>query len=197
MCKLLLTSLFLLAFLKPIFSQDTTKYEVGLRNINFNLSAYSISSPNLFFKHKIGENKYRRYSTVLGYLNFAKVDSTSKQANNSLTFIFGTEKRKHIKGKVLFLHGLQYILGASFTSNKVTTAFQNDKTTIFTPKFGLGYVLGFMYAVSPQFNFGVETMPNAQFSTDFKWLKNQKSTSYNLNGNFDLTSVSIFGAYRF
>ncbi len=197
MRTLLLSAFFLLVFLKPTFSQDTAKYEIGLRNIGFNNSAYIFSTPNFFLKYKVGENKYRRYTVALGHLSFQKIDSISQQVDNSFSFVFGTEKRVPIKSKVSLLRGWQYILGTSFNGSKRSANSIKNKATQFSPTVGVGYALGLIYEISPQFNFGVEAMPTAQVSAVFRNFQDKNDISYSFNANFNLSSVSIFGAYRF
>ena len=199
MRTLLLITFVFMVFQTQVLGQDTARYEVGLRGISISLPL-SLSS-SFFLKKKIGDNKYRRYTTALGHISVNKLDTLSGSSFNELSFQFGTEKRAAIKNKLSFIHGLQYLLNAKLNATKLNTPSQTGRNWRVIPSVGIGYVLGLMYSISPQFNFGIETMPSAIMTVTFDRQKigsmANSTTNYDFSGDFNLSNVALFAAYRF
>jgi hypothetical protein len=147
-------------------------------------------SPSFLYKKHIKENIYKRYNFGVADVRFSNAKySTSAQIN--LSFSTGTEKRQIIGERFSFVHGLQYQMGLNLSHNDAS-----DTTNIkilgtvhhlgqgIVTSFGLGYLLGIKYDISPYFYISAETIPTAIASYQLNRLK---------SGSADFSNFGIFG----
>jgi opacity protein-like surface antigen len=194
--------LFMAFSMLPFFSHaQNTQQEIGVRISNFNITNLY---PSFIYKKQIGENLYKRYNFGLANVDFGH-NSTFSRASLSTSLSIGKEKRRDIGKRLKFIHGLQYLggLGFSYTDNlsNNTTTNNASKQTIVNANFGLGYLLGVQFELSPTFYVNLETMPVANASYQYEGINRPNTAKitnnlWKLHGDFS-NAIAINVVYCF
>ena len=177
--KYVLMAIFIMSFTSNVFSQE--KYhELGLRFSDF-------QDFDFIYKAQKNPNELIRYRLAFTNGGYQKINENTHQFNFNVGFAIGVEKRKSINEKLSFIHGWEpFITVGLNTIDKFTNAS-------FQP--GVGYVLGFQYALFESFYVNVETIPS--ISTNFQVNSNEFSDNFNLNAGFNSNAIALTVAYRF
>ena len=141
-----------LACSSTLEAQSDHNREIGIRFSDF-------TNFGILYKKKKEENKFRRIR--LGLANVA-FDSNQGRQNFSLSssVAIGIEKRKAISERFHFITGTEFLGSLNVSLN------QNSANVLVIP--GVGFVLGFQYAISDRFYVSLETIPsvNVRFGFD-------------------------------
>ena len=114
------------------------------------------------------------------------------------------EKRKPLDDRLSFIYGTEFISGIGIVSassgtvtidngNGSTTTFNGASVTLFSPSVGIGFVLGVLYDIKPNWYISAEIIPSVTANGTF----GSGVSIYGLQANFNSSSVGITGAYRF
>jgi len=211
--------LFLLFLQIDLYAQglDVTPTPVyQMREVGFALQKQF--SPGFIYKKQIKENVYRRfnlnyvvfnqsYSTQLINYNFSNGSYIhDKEFRNSFNLLFslqfGREKRHQLWGKLIFIHGFNFIVspGTFFTVFKNyrysswSNQYYNSQGKHFTTIIETGpmYLLGILYPVHKNLMLGLEYLPTALFTFNTQ-LKSNPGIAMSL----DVTRINYTIAYRF
>ena len=169
------TALFIAFLMRPFFSQAQMQ-EIGLR-VSTNLTNLS---PSFIYKKQIGENLYKRYNGAFANLNLNQ-GTTGSNYSLGTSLSFGKEKRRDIGKRLKFINGLQYLGGIGFSYANDSSPSNANTQTMFNGSFGLGYLLGIHFELSPSFYVNLETIPSANISYQSSSIKRQGVTT-NSNG---------------
>ena len=156
-------------------------------NREFGIRFNSLNGFDLVYKKEKSETKWRRYRLGASNFQYQRNDSINKNWQVNLELAVGCETRERIADRAVFYHGFEPRVGFSFYSNAYS------KQTTISP--GIGYVLGFLYDLSPRAWVGIEAIP-AVYSTFTLEKYGESSTAFN-NAGFSLNSLAIAIAYRF
>jgi hypothetical protein len=179
MSKHFYITVFFIAFLiSPYFlSAQNNMHEVGVRVSNFN---FTNLSPSFIYKKQVGENLYKRYNFGFANIDFGQNKTFSRTSLNTSLSI-GKEKRRDIGKRLKFIHGLQYIGGLGFSYSDDLSSNNPSKQTMVNANFGIGYLLGVQYELSPTFYLNLETMPIANASYQYADIKRPNAIKSNNN----------------
>lgn len=153
--------------------------EVGLR-------IFGLNNFSFVYKKKKEENKYRRYRLGTAGIQFSTNQSTQFFSLGT-NLAIGIEKRKPINNRFHFIHGTEYI----GTFNIDATENQGNLSV----STGVGFVLGFQYAISNSFYVSLETIPSARitFGVDEEGFKDAVS----INAGFNSQAAALSLVYQF
>ena len=173
----LFTLLAIYLFALQLQAQEVRTREIGLR-------LRGLDDFNFMYKKSLDENTFRRYR-----LFSAEVDLMNIEGNSVGTFnvgaSIGKERRSALAQDLQFVRGPEY-----FTSISVVGT-DDDFGIIVQP--GIGYVLGFQYAISDRFYLGLETIP----SVSLRLGSVAGDTILGLTAGFNSNAIALLAMYRF
>ncbi len=156
-------------------------------NREFGIRFTNLSGFDLIYKKAKSETKWSRYRLGASNFQYYRADSLNKNWQGNLELAIGRETRERIADRAVFYHGFEPRVGFAFYSS----AYSKQKTI--SP--GIGYVLGFLYDISPRACVGVEATPAVYAVFTFENY-GETRTAFNSAG-FSLNSLAIAIAYRF
>ncbi len=138
----LLAAAFLLLLNINLSAQTPTR-ELGIR-------LAGLQDFDFIYKRAKAEDRYVRYRVALANLRLQAVDDNNL-FTASLGVAIGTEKRRPLAERLLFIHGFEpaLFLGLILANGEGELSVGPS----------LGYVLGFQYDISQRFYVNVETIP--------------------------------------
>ncbi len=143
----------------------------------------SLNNFDFIYKKQKEANKYIRHRVTLANLRYESL-SIDDRVDVDLAYSVGVEKRKDIAEKLQFIHGFEPFASVSLRVLGEAEAFF---------QVGVGYVLGFQYAVSDKFHLSIETIPRLAFN--FNTL--ETDSDFVANAGFDQNAAAISLVYRF
>ena len=153
--------------------------EVGIRLHNLN-------SFGMIYKKKKADQQFRRRRLGIARIAFNSLGGR-QSFQLETTVAFGVEKRRTINDKFQFVHGAEFIGSLDFDVSGA-----RGKVAI-SP--GVGFVLGFNYALSSSLYLGVETIPSV--STRFVIDEDGFRDNFSLNAGFNSQAASLSLVYCF
>lgn len=153
--------------------------EIGLRATNFDQFS-------LLYKRETKSQKFLRLRFILANLQYATVNGSSVGAA-SFGLAIGLEKRRPLSDRLDLLTGPEPFFNFNLvagTSNEI-----NSFALV-----GLGYVIGFQYALSDQFHIGIEAIPSV--SAQFSFLEDG-ANNLTAQAGVSNAGIALTGVYRF
>ncbi len=174
---ILFSLLFIISF--SLQAQDDTDREIGIRFANF-------TNFGLIYKKKKAENKYRRFRLANAGLGF-----NANQGQQAFTLntgvAVGIEKRKELSKR------FHFITGTEFLGNLNVALNQNNANVNITT--GVGFVLGFQYAIKDRFYINLETIPSVNVLFGFD--ENGFQENLKVNAGFNSNAAALSLVYQF
>lgn len=170
-------------------------HEIGLTFSNLD---------NFGVRYKTGNEKTLLRITFLTlngtHLNTSRnSEDYSKNGNLGFGFRIGFEKRNPISEKMFFYYGLDAFTSYSHEKNEYVQT--DDKTISSTITPGVGFVLGFNYAIGSKFNIAAELVPSVFYSHSkstetFNGVETEQIDNY-FSFGLSNSGASLTLAYRF
>lgn len=152
--------------------------EIGLRATNFDQFS-------LLYKRETKSQKFLRLRFIFANLQYASLNG-NPLGSASFGFAIGLEKRRPLSDRLDLLTGPEPF----FNFNLVA----GTDADISSFGLGLGYVIGFQYALSDQFHIGIEAIPSV--SAQFTSFENEVN-NLTVQAGVSNTGIALTGVYRF
>jgi hypothetical protein len=164
-------SLFFLLLVTVLSAQGPgVPKEVGIqiRGINFN----GVTSFSAFYKKQKAENVFKRYSFIVGNIDFQDAADRKSSLTLNAGLAVGREKRRSLDRKLVFYRGPEFRFNINLASNEVIFS-NNFPGTVVIQRSSYNFGVGFGYVVGLQHNFNdlwainLETIPSVRVNANF------------------------------
>jgi len=181
--------LYLLLFLTSahiLNSQTVDTNEPLFRELGLRFSG--LNDFNIFYKKAKMPDKIIRHRFIVSRLSYS---STRKDADLTLGYAVGKEKRKPIADKLSIIYGPEYSMTLAYSNSD---GVGGDRIGQLNLNPAIGYILGFQYDFSEQFCLAVEVIPavGGTFSI-FSYDENQ----FNVFADLSTNRTALSAMYRF
>lgn len=168
---------FLFFFLhQGVMAQDVQR-EIGIR-------ANSFEDFSAIYKWQKAENKYGRLTAALLDLGL-ETGSNTDAFTAGISVTIGNENRRSLADRTDFLHGLQYVMQATYSDTPNQSAFVGVA--------GISYLIGLQYSASDRFNVGIEFLPSLLVS----YIDNTSFDRWSIDANANFANATLSATYRF
>lgn len=159
-----------------LMAQDVQR-EIGIR-------ANTFEDFSAVYKWQKAENKYGRLTAAILDLGL-ETGSNTDSYNAGIGVTLGNENRRSLADRTDFLHGLQYVVQATYSDTPNQTNFVGVA--------GISYLIGVQYQASDRFNVGIEFLP----SLLVRYSDNNNSERWSIDANASFANAALFATYRF
>ncbi len=179
MNKFIFIPLLTVAFLSCYSSSGQTHHEIGLQ-------MYRLDNFGFIYKRSKNDKVYTRHRLAMSELVFNRAE-VSTHYRFSLAYHIGFERRKSITEKLQFIHGFEPGIQGNYSHSHSVSSSSHS----FFGALHLGYILGFMYDISPDFYVAMETVPSLSF------FSSTASPMFQTRLGFNSQLMGITLSYRF